>query len=95
MNHEPARAAFHLLFAPAAILVAAAIATGCSGGSSDGPDDTPLEPTLDNVLGLFGDSCAGASCHVGFAGEPAAGLDLGPEAACDHLVEIPATEVPT
>jgi hypothetical protein len=78
-------------FSLAAALLIAAVISGCSDDSQGGD---PVEPSLDNVLGLFGDSCAGASCHVGFAGEPAAGLDLGPAVACDHLVEIPAVEVP-
>jgi chitodextrinase len=94
MDHEPARPVCHLLLSvTTALLAAAASVTGCSDGSGDGPGGTPLEPTLDNVLGLFGDSCAGATCHIGYAGEPAGGMDLGPE-ACDHLVEIPAFEVP-
>lgn len=74
-------------------LIAAALG-GCSDGGQGGPDGGAAAPGLDDVLSRFGAGCAGASCHVGFAAEPAAGLDLGPETACDHLVDIPAVEVP-
>jgi hypothetical protein len=95
MDHEPARPARRLLLSlSTTLLIATASVAGCSSdGSGDGPDDEPLEPSLDNVLDLFGEGCAGLSCHVNWAGQPAAGLDLGP-AACEHLVEIPAAEVP-
>jgi hypothetical protein len=88
MTHEPVCPVRRFLLALATALLIAGVA-GCSGGSGD----EPLEPSLDNVLDLFEGSCAGATCHVGHAGEPAGGMDLGPE-ACDHLVEIPASEVP-
>lgn len=68
----------------------AAVATGCTGGG----EDHGAGPGIDEVLGLFGDRCAGAACHAGVAGAPAGGLDLSPEAACDALVGVPAVEVP-
>jgi hypothetical protein len=88
MKQAPVRPARRPLLSLATTLLVAGL-TGCS----DGSDGDPLEPSLDNVLALFEGSCAGATCHVGYAGEPAGGMDLGPE-ACDHLVEIPASEVP-
>jgi hypothetical protein len=73
---------------PAALFAATVI--GCTDDPVNGPDDA----SLDAVLALFGDRCAGAACHAGSGTEPAAGLDLGPDTACDHLVEIPAIEAP-
>ena len=76
--------------------LAAALATGAIGCGSDtggNPDASP-EATLDSVQSLFGDRCAGSSCHVGFTAEPGGDMDLGPGAACSNLIRVAAAEAP-
>lgn len=77
----------------AAVLIAG-FAAGCAGDTGTGPDAASSQATLQRVESLFGDRCAGSSCHVGFSGEPGSAMDLGPGAACASLVGVAAVEVP-
>lgn len=61
--------------------------TGCSGGDGGAP-------TLGDAQGVFGSSCAGSLCHIGFRDTPAGGLDLTPGNECANLIGVAATESP-
>jgi hypothetical protein len=74
----------------ATILLAVAVA-GC-GDDGGGPDAGA--PGLSDVQALFTESCAGSTCHVGFQGDPAGGMDLRPGSVCASVINVEVAEAP-
>lgn len=74
------------------MLLAVAV-SGCGDDDGGGPDAG--SPGLADVQALFSESCAGSTCHVGFSGAPAAGMDLRPSSVCASVINVDAAEVTT
>jgi hypothetical protein len=73
------------------------LAVAMAGCEDDDPDETPDAgtPGLSDVQELFNGSCAGSTCHIGFQGAAAAGMDLRPSSLCASVINVAAAEVPT
>lgn len=98
MRSREHRNTFSLLVSPRAAASLAAMllsvaAAGCGDDGGGGPDAG--SPGLSDVQDLFTQRCAGSTCHVGFQGEPAAGMDLRPASLCASVINIDAVEVPS
>jgi hypothetical protein len=75
-------------------LVALVALPGCGGGGTTSTPPATYSFTTD-VMPIFQTSCAFSGCH-GSMGAPAAGMDLGADAAqvYDNLVNVTSTEYP-